>query len=337
MPDRPTKFAGVFAQPLDTMVRWRDNLINVFISWASHKNTAGANPAQDRAAQLEWRAGCRAIGVGYFDMPNYDWRVPATPAMIAADLADPWLYGWVGPDEANIKPDGKTWRVSLIDYTKFWAPLMAADPKDTKRRFINFSGTGLTSAWGFYDASDVVPYCQAPTDVSMDWYPKNMEPERYPNQYVGRGLRMLGRVAPPKPKWAFLECSDQQLASSNGGRAPTLDDMEAQYQALLAEQQNLVGLIWFPQAPKPSAAHLFDNSDDAHRAKIKEINSRFLGGLPVTTVPAPVPLPVIVPPVVAVPSDPNKVLRDKIDALSRDVADLKATLKSGFTGSFKLA
>jgi hypothetical protein len=313
------RYAGVFAQPaIDQTGRpllkmWYDRGFRLFILWASTKNTAGAKPNQDRAAQLEWRDAVRKLGPDavYMDYPLSDWRFPAATddSDVLAMVNDPQCLGFYGPDEPNSSPPvgGNIWRMTPDQWYFYWRAIMKADPNDTKVRGATFNAMKLTSGWEWgYKAQDLLPYLTDPVskrrilDFKMgDWYPKAQNYARYGNDLPAKGLRALGWTGQDDDERGMvLECSDQELNFVQNGvkvsGVPTPADMWDQYQQILTEvngvnatgKQPLRAIVYFPQAPKPSAAHKFTNCTPAQWDMCAKIAVDFA---PIGVLPAPLP------------------------------------------------
>lgn len=312
--------------------RWYAMGCRLFIGWASRLQTSGVDPVKDRQEQLRWRDAVKALGKDafYVDYPLPDWQVrtydpatrkvtntgvPATPSVadLALMLNDPQCLGFFGPDEPNLSPPtgGNLWRISTATWYAYWAPILAADPGDTKERVFDLAGSKLTGGWQYgYKALDVVPYLEFPAaypDAKLagrgiitiklsNWHPKNMEPARYGNDLPAKATRALGWVGHPTDvRGVILECADEDLSNATG-RGPTDAEIWEQSETVDAERvldpsgrelQPILVKCYFPQKPKPNASHVFDNTDDLQRAMVERVFDKWA---PMTE-PAPVPDP----------------------------------------------
>jgi hypothetical protein len=90
---------------------------------------------------------------------------------------------------------------------------------------------------------------------------------------------------------AILECAFEQLPNSVGGRGPTGPEIWAQYQGVIAEGDDVEIVAFFPEAPKPNAGHIFDNTNAEQFAMCTKVMNDFapaatLPSEPVTPTPA---------------------------------------------------
>jgi hypothetical protein len=262
--------------------KWFDAGCRLFIGWASIKNTNGANKTQDRQAQLAWRQAVRDIGAQYVDYVLPDWR--DLPSRQDLDLManDPACAGIFFPDEPNQKPDGKTWRFPIPVLQTYVAPIVAHGGFANKLWVVDLAGNNLTAAWGYYTAEDVgellgkIPQI---THVLENWHPRNNNPARYGDDLPGKAVRILGRHTPKgkQKRGAILECAFEQLPNTVGGRGPTAPEMYAQYQGVMAEAvaDDIEIIGYFPEAPKPNAGHIFDNTTDEQFAMVTKVFGEF--------------------------------------------------------------
>jgi hypothetical protein len=287
-----TRLAMVFAMDTAHLPKWYAAGIRLFMGWASTGNTAGVNPAQDRLAQLGWRASVKALGPDalYADYPLADWRTPAQSADVALMVNDPQCYGFIAPDEPNASPPadttGKVWRVTLDQWRTYWGPILTGDPGNTKVRVCDFSGEKLTASWGAYTGVDMLPYLDALTATCSDWHPRTKYGDTRPDcdTYPGRSVKMQAKVAPTKPRWYIAECADEQINTQ--GRAPTAQEVQNQYNAVMAEDNPSAPITvygFFPQRPRPGPSHIFDNTTPAQFEAVKSIIKQFVG----SATPAP--------------------------------------------------
>lgn len=278
---------GVFAQPVvdskgvRLLDKWYAGGTRIFMGWASTSNTSGANPAKDRAAQLEWRAAVRALGPDavYVDYPLPDWRTPAAPADIKLMVDDPQCLGFMAPDEFNRKnAAGTDFVVTAAQWKTYWDAIDAGDPGKSKLRVGDYAGALLSAAWGFYTGADMKPFDARLTVGCTNWHPRVTYGDTRPDcdQYPGRSVKMLAKIAPAKPRWYISECANEKI--NNTGRAPTAAELDAQYAAVMADDNPaapIVGWLWFPQEPHPSAAHVFDATTPEQFETVKRINAKF--------------------------------------------------------------
>jgi hypothetical protein len=306
------RIAGVFASPEKDssgkllLKKWYDAGARLFIGWASTNNTAGKNPTQDRQAQLAWRAAVRALGTDarYVDYPLPDWRTTPTSQDLDLMAADSACAGIYLPDEPNQKvlnPSTQKWdmwRFSIPTLQQYLAPLTAHPVLSTKLFVMNLDGTQITAAWGAYmgdDIAAVLDACPKITHVLTDWHPRNNNPTRYGDDLPGKAVRVVGRLTPSRNmrRGAILECAFEQLPNTVGGRGPTGPEIWAQYQGVVAEDATAspVEIVaFFPEAPKPNAGHIFDNTTDEQFAMCSKIMRDF-APTPVLTAPPATELP----------------------------------------------
>jgi hypothetical protein len=319
-----SRIAGVFAQSNENLAKWYGAGVRLFIGWASKQSTAGKNPAQDRAAQLSWRAAVKALGADarYIDYPRPDWKLIPTAQdldMMADDSACAGIYM---PDEPNQKvlnpATGKwdMWRFSIGTLQQYLAPIINHGVLSKRLIVMNLDGTQITAAWGAYQALDiaaVLDACPQITHVLTDWHPRNNNPARYGDDLPGKAVRVVGRLTPQRgmKRGAIMECAFEQLTGTVGGRGPTDAEIWAQYQGVLAEDSasSAVEIVaWFPQAPKPNAGHIFDNTTPEQFAMCGKVNQDFAP----TQTPPPVPV------------DPWNLLDQKLNGVLLDLAAAQA-------------
>jgi hypothetical protein len=304
------RYAGVFAVPIEDaqgnklLKKWYDAGARLFIGWASRMNTSGKFPAQDRQAQLEWRNAVRALGpdARYIDYPQPDWRTTPTAQDLDGMANDPACLGVYMPDEPNQKvlnpatQKWDLWRFSIAVLQQYLAPIIAHPTLSKKLVVMNLDGTQLTAAWGAYQANDVAAVldaCPRITHVLSDWHPRNNNPARYGDDLPGKAVRVVGRLTPSRgmKRGAILECAFEQLPNSVGGRGPTGPEIWAQYQGVIAEGDDVEIVAFFPEAPKPNAGHIFDNTNAEQFAMCTKVMNDFapaatLPSEPVTPTPA---------------------------------------------------
>jgi hypothetical protein len=321
----------VFAQPIEDaqghklLQKWYDAGVRLFIGWASRQATSGKNPAQDRQAQLDWRNAVRALGpdARYVDYVLPDWRTPPTTQDLDLMAADPACAGIYMPDEPNQKAlnpvtqKWDVWRFPIPVLQAYLAPIIAHPVLSQKLIVMNLDGTQLTGAWGSYTASDVAAVldaCPKVTHVLSDWHPRNNNSARYGDDLPGKAVRIVGRLTPSRgmKRGAIMECAFEQLPNSVAGRAPTDAEVWAQYQGVLAEDSpsSPVEIIaYFPQAPKPNAGHIFDNTTPEQFAACAKVFADFVP-------PAAPPIPV----------DPLTMLTGVVGQLQQTLAATNAQI-----------
>jgi hypothetical protein len=262
----------------------------------------------------------KALGsdAAYVDYVLPKWDYPVTPADVKLMVDDPQCLGIFGPEEPSNSPPndptGKVWRVSLKQWQTYWAPVIAADPGNTKVRLADFAGNKLSAAWGSYTGDDAKPYADLVTDLGTNWHPRNAYGDQRADAdiYPTRAVRMLGRISPNKPRWYISECANEKLSPT--GRAPTYSELLAQFNGILGEDvlnSPIRVWAWFPQEPHPSAAHVFDATTAQQFESVKQVNQLFLKGQEPTGPPPP-------------ETDDAKLILDRLDKLEKQLTDLTA-------------
>jgi hypothetical protein len=121
--------------------------------------------------------------------------------------------------------------------------------------------------------------CSQITHVLSDWHPRNNNPARYGDDLPGKAVRVVGRLTPSRKmkRGAIMECAFEQLPNSVSGRGPTGPEIWAQYQGVIAESvgDDVEIIAYFPQAPKPNAGHIFDNTNDEQFAMCTKVMRDF--------------------------------------------------------------
>jgi hypothetical protein len=296
------KYAGVYFQPINSLSKWRDRGINVLFGCETQSGSISKDAYKKEAKRL---------GLKYYDVATM-----AEP--IEAYAQDPDLLGFMlddEPDRRIVNPAYDVWKKAasdpkrkaeadkiwggIVSYIAGYKTLSDRIRKAGKPAFQNFAGSTVGAAYPWYKGEChkwLMPFID---ELSMDFYPKTNNPDRYPNTHVGLISDLLIKWnaelgLQSKPVWTFLECSDQKLNATS--RAPTTTDMEEQFQQAVA--RDMKGVIWFPQ--QIGQGFKYDAVQEPQLSKLIDISRRATGtvaadlhpdSIVVTPEPEPIPIP----------------------------------------------
>jgi hypothetical protein len=212
---------GVFAQPVPSFDKWKSRGINTLFQYEPQANAQGI----PTATMEQWSKAAADKGLYYTRLPG------ANPAN---DLQEKFLLAWTQKDEPDLE-NHDPYPPRNIDV---YQNLKAIGP--TKPVWINFAGNHVTPAGANY-----TEWVKSGDWLSMDWYPFNANPTRYPIDLIGQGIDKLRADSKGVPKrfFAVLESSNQKLNALS--RAPTTDEFRGEIWEAIVHGAG--GIVYFPQ------------------------------------------------------------------------------------------
>lgn len=256
----PKFFVGVWAQPIQSLAKWKAEGVNLIIHPEIPSNTP---PDQRQKLITEIRKACADLGLFYIDMPE---SVADSMAMIA----DPWCYGLAYPDEPkapqpNTDPGG--FKKAVDEWNAKWDPLLSP-AKGKKAIWVNFAGPNVTAGRPWNVGAGTIPLAKQADEICNDWYPIATNTARYwtdwnsgqnmpvsltnPKEKEAMALgttlpqyaiRCLKLFFPGKPQWAYVETCQFNRIANVTGRQITADDFKAETDSMLKE--GLRGMVYF--------------------------------------------------------------------------------------------
>jgi len=292
------KCVGVYSQPIGSIQKWRDRGVNVMM---------GLDLQGGAVTKAQYKAELTRLKMPYYDI--------VTSADDVETIAkDPFCIGFMLEDEPDrrllfgnfdayrkamgLVPPNKTeadrlWAI-IQNYLSDAKALTDRIRKTGKPSFVNFAGTTAGAAYPYYDGTCHKWVLPLVDEVSMDFYPENINTVRQDAPVIGVILDLIAKWTtelklPAKPMWTCLECSN--LANVGAvGRAPTVDEMQAQWD--ICEVRKLKGIVWFPQRVA-YGNFSYDAVVEPQLSKLVSLSKSVTGG--VVTPPVVVP-PVVIPP-----------------------------------------
>jgi hypothetical protein len=223
---------GVFAQPVNSFDKWKSRGINTLFQYEPQNNSQGV----PTATMKQWSDAAASRGLYYARLPSDN---PAN------DLQEKYLLAWTQKDEPDLENHDPNPPRNIDIYQN----LKAIGPN--KPVWINFAGNHVTP-----QGADYTQWARTGDWLSMDWYPFNANPTRYPIDLIGRAIDKLRADSKgvPKKYFAIIESSNQQLNSMS--RAPTTEEFRGEIWEAIVHGAG--GVIYFPQ--KIGGGFQYDNT-----------------------------------------------------------------------------
>lgn len=218
---------AVWFQPVRFLETWASGGVNVFFG-PEVENSKALSPSDLAAKDQEWFNKTASLGVKVVIK-----RAPSSLPLHCVGLLTP-------TDEPNGKGIAPAQVKAEAD------ALRAKYPGVTV--FCSLAGDKITSA-NFNKPAEkqlYTDYAAAVDVITVNWYAKNRNANRYPITHTGDAIAKLRQVT-TKPIWAWVECNDQQLPPPSApdiNRAPTPDEIEATVGDCIGRGAAAIG--WFP-------------------------------------------------------------------------------------------
>lgn len=247
----PEFIIGAWGQPGGRAFRWKERGGNTLVAFESEGNRVTMNYFDQKIAEQ---------GMYMIRQPSDD---------LEADLANENLIAWLGNDEPDVHHTDPAQTLAFYRRLKKAGPDMPV--------FLNFSGGHVV---GYQEKHWKHPYPQ--WLEGADWVSNDIYPVtgwNLPNRLglVGRAVDILTQLAPNKPQFAFIECTDQGLWWIPDAPAPTPAQVRAEiWNAVI---HGVRGIIYFSDTFTPQFK--YDTTTPQMQAEMLANNTKLTALSPV--------------------------------------------------------